>query len=180
MGLDVAIKVWKDRIRTLHIEETDVIHSTWANLMRTTLYPDSQAFTPTTLHKGQKLPRSWHLALFPKAIPEKNLANDGYDLDFVPPSPYERRLWAAGNIEWIRTNPLLIGDSIRQITTVERVDFKPASGSTGASVLVWMKKAVENDRGPSIVEDRCLAYVSTPSSPSDFDRQQKKNATLRK
>ncbi|KAJ3082249.1 hypothetical protein HK102_001834 [Quaeritorhiza haematococci] len=144
---------------------------------------------PTPYRDGDTLSNAaWHLILFNPHIPEHVLAPDGYDTLFSPPKPFTQRMWAGGSFDFnvaasssshplassesgndggeerpIRFNPLRVGQRVRQITRVDRVERK--SGSRGNTLFVWLKKEVENEEGLALTELRCLAYMQHSNEP---------------
>ncbi|RKP24983.1 HotDog domain-containing protein [Syncephalis pseudoplumigaleata] len=113
---------------------------------------------------GTPLPANWHLAYFPARLRESQLAADGYEPEWQPPPPFDRRVWASGRLKWWPANALRIGDRAQQETRCRSVNVK--EGSVGTTVFVTTEQLVRNARGPVLTDERCLAYMSTDVKPS--------------
>ncbi|RFU35107.1 hypothetical protein B7463_g1263, partial [Scytalidium lignicola] len=104
------------------------------------------------------LPPTWHLAYFTPSQLEQDLGHDGTDTSFNPPRPFTRRMWAGGELEWVRTpdgkiNPLRIGQEVTETTElVSAVGKKSRAGEE--MVVVGVKKTFENEHGASVIDRR--------------------------
>ncbi|KAH8816230.1 hypothetical protein F5884DRAFT_818336 [Xylogone sp. PMI_703] len=105
------------------------------------------------------LPPTWHLAYFTPSQLEKDLGRDGTDTSFNPPRPFTRRMWAGGELEWVRgadgttTNPLRIGQEVTETTElVSAAGKKTRAGEE--MVVVGVKKTFENEHGVSLIDRR--------------------------
>ncbi|KAI9483791.1 MAG: hypothetical protein EXX96DRAFT_559696 [Benjaminiella poitrasii] len=151
--LEQRLKLWesetKQQVKTTH----DLITESPSDLLAKTLNSE----TPQ-----QMLPPCWHHIYFPPRHIESELASDGYESDFFPPKPFEQRLWAGARYCWSPQNPLQLGDKATMTTRLDRIDLRRQD-----SVAVWVHKDIENERGWSMREERCLIY--RPSSPLHRD-----------
>ena len=112
--------------------------------------------------EGDRLGYGHHLVFFHPRNPEKKLRWDGTDVDFSPPEPFKRRMWAGGRMEWKR--PLHVGDraeAVSTITSVERKGFAP--GETGTPMVFVKQKLEYRKQGTSDVcveEERSHVYLA--------------------
>ncbi|TPX61921.1 hypothetical protein PhCBS80983_g00767 [Powellomyces hirtus] len=159
---------WEREVRTKTLIDTDTITAGHAHLLALTLDPSISSDYSSIFAQDRVIPPGFHLALFPPRIPEPSLAPDGYDADFSPPEPFIQRMWAGGSFEFNTDNPLRIGQSVKQTTTLDEAQIK--NGPRGQAVMVWQKKLVENQNGKSVVERRCLAYMPAERNPTRDSR----------
>ncbi|KAI0721046.1 hypothetical protein C8T65DRAFT_632052 [Cerioporus squamosus] len=90
--------------------------------------------------EGDPLGYGHHLVFFHPRNPEKALRTDGTDVDFCPPEPFTRRMWAGGRMVWKR--PLCVGDRAAAVSTVGAVDKKGFDRGTGVP-MVFVKQKLE-------------------------------------
>ena len=112
---------------------------------------------------GAPLGYGHHLVFFHPRNPERALRSDGTDVDFCPPEPFTRRMWAGGRMVWKR--PLCIGDRAAAISTISAVDKK---GFETGTPMVFVKQKIEY-RGVGIdevcvEEERSHVYLATPGN----------------
>ncbi|KAF7305000.1 Histone H2B [Mycena kentingensis (nom. inval.)] len=118
---------------------------------------------------GQTLGNGWHLAFFHPRTPDSLLAPDGTDgaVEFGPPSPFTRRMWASGKISWDRKNVLRVGDTAVSTSHFGSVQKK---GFDSSNPMVFVTQKIEiGKKGatePSITEERSHVYVGESVSPS--------------
>ncbi|KAJ3161941.1 hypothetical protein HDU88_007173 [Geranomyces variabilis] len=163
-----SVEAWALKARQKKLVDDDTITAGHSHLLALTLDPTTPADPFTTFPPGSAVPAGYHLALFPPRIAEPDLAPDGYDNDFSPPSPYIQRMWAGGSFSFNPGNRLRIGQQVKQTTTLDDVQIK--DGPRGKAVMVWMAKLVENERGRSVLERRCLAYMPKERNPTSNPR----------
>ncbi|KAG9233413.1 hypothetical protein BJ875DRAFT_485186 [Amylocarpus encephaloides] len=124
------------------------------------------------------LPPCYHLAYFLPAQVEEELGADGTDTMFNPPTPYTRRMWAGGELEWIHTGLKDIGDwrkrGLRVGTLVnEMTKLVSAEGKETKSgeemVVVGVRKEYESqDDGLMLVDKRNWLFrpeITQPQNP---------------
>ncbi len=150
---------WQERVSALRIIQNDIVDANRANLLQLTLNPLSKRAHLPELSTGDILPPSWHYTLFPSLCTESELASDGYDAIFAPPSPFNQRMWGAGSLHFHTQNPLLIGQKVSETMFIDRIETR-MTGNRGPAVYVWLKKEIQNDMGPAITESRCLIYMN--------------------
>jgi len=102
------------------------------------------------------------------------LSEDGTDgvVEFGPPAPFTRRMWASGRISWDLKNPLLAGERATSTSTFGSVE-KKAFDTASPMVFVTQKIDITGGSGtsqPSIVEERCHVYVADSVSRSNIPR----------
>jgi hydroxyacyl-ACP dehydratase HTD2-like protein with hotdog domain len=105
--------------------------------------------------KGTPLPACFHLAYFTPSQVEEELGKDGTDTTFNPPSPFTRRMWAGGELEWIagEGKGLCVGQEVRETTKlVSSVGKKTKAGEE--LVVVGVEKRFENEHGVALIDKR--------------------------
>ncbi|KAJ9110907.1 hypothetical protein QFC19_001416 [Naganishia cerealis] len=80
---------------------------------------------------GDGLSKGHHLAYFWPKNENEQLGEDGSSTDYNAPQPYSRRMWAGGSFEWpagqqdsSAPTGIIIGSSIREQTSVDRIEQK--------------------------------------------------------
>ncbi|KAJ3156825.1 hypothetical protein HDU86_003591 [Geranomyces michiganensis] len=163
-----SVEAWALKAREKKLVDYDTITAGHSHLLALTLDPTVSPEPDVTFPPGAVLPAGYHLALFPPRIAEPDLAADGYDNDYSPPSPYIQRMWAGGSFSFNPANRLRTGQQVKQTTTLDDVQLK--HGPRGEAVMVWTEKLVENERGRSVLERRCLAYMPKERNPTSNPR----------
>ncbi|OQE31772.1 hypothetical protein PENSTE_c001G06268 [Penicillium steckii] len=136
-----------------------------------------------SISRPSPLPLAHHLIYFPPQVSLSQLLPDGTDILHTPGDPFNRRLWAGGNIRFSGHGPLLDGsravciESIRNvvvkgregeekvIVTIERrVGVAPEEESEEESYRrIWMED--ESQFGDaSVVENRDLIFMRVKSA----------------
>ena len=112
--------------------------------------------------EGEPLGFGHHLVFFHPRNPEKRLRSDGTDVDFCPPEPFTRRMWAGGRMVWKR--PLCVGDRAAAVSTIDAVEKKGFETGTGAP-MVFVKQKLEYRKlgggDVCIEEERSHVYLPT-------------------
>jgi len=87
----------------------------------------------------------------------EELAEDGHPAlgGFLPPVPYERRMWASGNLQFFQD--LHVGEEIEKRSTITAVDEK--IGSTGGMVFVVVEHELHGRSGLAIRETQSIVYL---------------------
>lgn len=102
--------------------------------------------------------------LGPDGHPAKNLA--------LPPVPQPRRMWAGGSLETF--GPLLVGDSVRRVSTIAGIERK--EGRSGELWFVAVDHEYSTERGVAIRERHDIVYReaarprdarATPATPAE-------------
>ena len=103
--------------------------------------------------KGTLLPPCWHLAYFTPSQIEQNLGRDGTDRSFNPPVPFTRRMWAGGELEWVKNRGLSVGEEVKEVTKLLSAEGKVTRAGE-EMVLVGVEKRFENQDGLCLVDRR--------------------------
>ncbi|KAG2219888.1 hypothetical protein INT45_001633 [Circinella minor] len=161
------VEEWGSRMLQKRIETKDIITASPLNLLANTLNEKALSFTGDDLpKKGTMVPATYHHIYFPPRTREKELAKDGYETHFHPPSPpFNQRMWAGAELIFDNENPLCVHDQAKMITKINRIEQKKG-GRLGDSVMVWLDKDIYNKKGWSMREQRCLIYASTNENDS--------------
>lgn len=105
---------------------------------------------------SEHLPPTYHWAYFNDGIPAQNVGADMHEKTgiFLPAAPFQRRMWAAGDISILQ--PLRIGVPARRRSTVTGVDFK--DGKSGQMCFVTVSHEIEQYGAPSVSEKQTIVY----------------------
>lgn len=114
------------------------------------------------LRRGAYLPCLWHWAAFPEFVPMEGLGSDGHPAlgGFLPPLPFQRRMWAGGNLTfsgWLR-----IGEPLHRRSTILAVTEK--TGATGPMAFVKVRHVIEGENGAFIEETQDIVYLDIPDT----------------
>ena len=102
---------------------------------------------------GTPLPLGYHLIYFTPAALPGGLGPDGTDRGYSPASPFTRRMWAGGNLNWTKSNALRIGEEVTETTKL--VSAQPKVTRRGEDmIVVSVEKVFENARGIALVDKR--------------------------
>ncbi|WWC69774.1 uncharacterized protein I206_103717 [Kwoniella pini CBS 10737] len=99
----------------------------------------------------------------------KDLGKDGSATEYNAPSPYTRRMWAGGSIQWSNNNSLKIGDDVTQIVTIPKVEFKKDMIFVNQQLLIYpgirsnSQSSKKNDDSWSIKEIRTHVFRKEPT-----------------
>lgn len=107
--------------------------------------------------EGQPMPALWHWYAFPPVVGMSDLSPDGHPKlgGFLPPVPYERRMWASGRLQFF--SDLHVGEEIRKSSTITSVEEK--SGSSGGMVFVDVLHDVHGAAGLALREAQTIVYL---------------------
>ena len=121
---------------------------------------------------GTGLPPTWHWAYFQRGFPIANQGEDGHEMLglFLPPAPFHRRMWAAGDVTLHR--PMQLSVAATRRSTITGVDFKTGKSGdlcfvtveheiiqAGKSVIDEIQTVVYRDRG---LPDAALREAKDP------------------
>ncbi len=106
---------------------------------------------------GEAMPALWHWYAFPPAVAMDGLGEDGHPAlgGFLPPVPYERRMWASGKLTFL--DDLRVGEEIEKRSTITAIDEK--TGSTGGMVFVVVEHELHSARGLAVRESQSVVYL---------------------
>ena len=110
---------------------------------------------------GTPVPPAWHWIYFTPTAPTAALSADGHEAlgRFLPPVELPRRMWAGGRIEVAA--PLLLGDTARRVSTVERITEK--QGKSGRLVFVMVEHKITVGDDLRLTEQHDIVYRPAPS-----------------
>lgn len=113
-------------------------------------------------HTGAPMPPLWHWAAFPDFVPISGIATDGHPKlgGFLPPLPFNRRMWAGGKLAF--KGGFAIGERITRRSEILSVDFK--TGSTGDMAFVRVGHDLRGQGGGAIREEQDIVYLPIPDS----------------
>lgn len=113
---------------------------------------------------GERLGYGHHLVFFHPRNPERALRADGSDPAFCPPQPWNRRMWAGGQMVWHEPG-LHVGDNVVASSTIDSVEMK---GLERGSPMVLVKQKIqyrkEHAHQPAIVEECSHVFLSDPGN----------------
>jgi len=111
-------------------------------------------------HTGAPMPHLWHWAAFPDFVPIASIATDGHPKlgGFLPPLPFNRRMWAGGKLAF--KGGFAIGERITKRSEILSVEFK--SGSTGDMAFVRVGHDLRGQGGGAIREEQDIVYLPIP------------------
>lgn len=118
--------------------------------------------------EGTPIPPGHHLVYFTPSIIESELGLDGSDRTVNPLSPFTRRMWAGGDLQWTqsRSSLLRVGQTIRETTKL--LSAEPKKLKNGSEMLlVSVEKSFDNDAGVALVDRRNWVFQKeiTPENP---------------
>ncbi|KAL2069689.1 hypothetical protein VTL71DRAFT_14368 [Oculimacula yallundae] len=119
---------------------------------------------------GTPLPAGYHLAYFTPAQVEGELGQDGTDTTFNPPSPYIRRMWAGGELEWIKENKLRVGQEVTETTNLVS-SYAKKSRVGNEMIIVSVEKKFQNERGVALLDKRNWVFREQITEPQPPARQ---------
>jgi hydroxyacyl-ACP dehydratase HTD2-like protein with hotdog domain len=104
---------------------------------------------------GTPIPPGYHLAYFSPSILEAELGLDGTDRTVNPLSPFTRRMWAGGELQWIQdeSSLLRVGQEVQETTKMLSAEPKKLK-SGGEMLVVGVEKTFENEKGVALVDRR--------------------------
>jgi 3-methylfumaryl-CoA hydratase len=131
-------------------EETaeDVITAGLLRRFRATLGADS--------FPSDQAPPGLHWCLAPTAVPNQEMGEDGHPTlgGFLPPVPLSRRMWAGGEVQFLKR--LKLDDVVRRQSSIENVEVK--SGKSGTLCFVTVRHNVLANGQLCINERQDIVY----------------------
>ncbi len=163
-----ALRTWVGRTEERH----DTVTETPLAALAATLDRDDPPPRP-----GDAVPPLWHWLYFTPLARQSEIGPDGHAKrgGFLPPVALPRRMWAGGRL--LFHEPLRVGDSIRRVSRIERIDAK--EGQSGSLVFVTVSHRVHGPRGLALTEEHDIVYreapvpgaVGPPPTPAPTDPQ---------
>ena len=150
----VNISNWIGRTET----QSGVLTQGAAAMLQATVQIDATA----PIRDGDAMPQLWHWAAFNETVPMDQLATDGHPKrgGFLPPVPLERRMWAAGDLTFLK--PLHVGEALSRVSTIKAVTEK--DGGAGPMVFVTVEHEVSGADGVAIRETQDIVYLQIPDT----------------
>ena len=105
---------------------------------------------------GTPIPPAYHLVYFTPNGLESQLGADGTDRTYNAPSPFTRRMWAGGTMQWEGGLELRVGDEVTEETRL--LSATPKKGKGGEMVLVEVEKRFSTARGVGLTDRRSWIF----------------------
>ena len=105
---------------------------------------------------GTPIPPAYHLVYFTPNGLESQLGADGTDRTYNAPSPFTRRMWAGGTMQWQGGLELRVGDEVTEETRLLSATAKKGKG--GEMVLVEVEKRFSTARGVGLTDRRSWIF----------------------
>jgi len=147
-----ALRAWVGRTEERH----DVVTEAPIAALAATLDRDDPSPQP-----GDDVPPLWHWLYFLPRARQSEIGPDGHAQrgGFLPPVALPRRMWAGGRL--LFHEPLRVGDAIRRISRIERIDAK--AGQSGSLVFVTVSHLVHGPSGLALTEEHDIVYREAPA-----------------
>ena len=160
MSLDIdQLRQWIGRTE----DADDIVTAAPLACLQATLDRDDPAPRP-----GAPLPPAGHWLYFLATTRQSDLDKNGHAKkgDFLPPVPFERRMWAGGRIRFV--GPLHVGDAIRRRCEIMDVSLK--DGKSGPLVFVLVRHRISGPGGLAIEEEHDIVYRGNAPQDTDQDK----------
>jgi 3-methylfumaryl-CoA hydratase len=137
-------------------EARDVVHAGAVDVLAATF---DRGDRPA--RDGDPLPPGWHWLGFHEVVSLAETGADGHRArgGFLPPVALPRRMWAGNRMRFER--PLAVGERLRRVSTVTRVD--PKSGKSGRLCFVTVRHEIYGESGLGTVEEHDIVYREAPA-----------------
>lgn len=132
----------------------------WVSCTLSTLLSVAIDAHPKTFAIGDALPPGHHWLLCPSLCTESELSEDGYTQEHAPPLPYNRRVWAGGQLQWRK--PVIMGNQMHSCTRALDASVRGKDDK----LFVQIEKLYSPSDSPSdwnLRELRTLAYMKSSS-----------------
>lgn len=157
----LLVEALNSRVQAVHRQQ--YLDANQANKLHKTVQHLGLYETPE-LNGGDLLPPCYHMAYFTPNIPETRLSLDGADRTFNPGEPFTRRMWAGGRLLWNADNPLRLGQTVTETTTLDRVESKQTR-ERKSMIVVTGRKEYHNDDGLALTDLRSWLFREPATSP---------------
>jgi len=109
---------------------------------------------------SQPLPPLWHWLYFLPRAPQRELGADGHPAlgGFLPPVPLPRRMWAGGELTFLRG--LRVGETVTKTSTITDVQHK--AGRTGELWFVTVDHVLSVAGETALTERHDIVYRAMP------------------
>ncbi|KAJ4299646.1 hypothetical protein N0V90_004892 [Kalmusia sp. IMI 367209] len=115
---------------------------------------------------GTPIPPGYHLVYFTPSILEDELGLDGTDRTVNPLSPFTRRMWAGGELQWTQDEASLlrVGQEVQE--TTKMLSAEPKKLRSGEEMLVVsIEKTFENNKGVALIDQRNWVFQKEIKDP---------------
>ena len=151
---EIALTQWVGRRQT----RTGCVPATLAQSIHATLARPEHSCPDA----GDPMPALWHWYAFAPNVTTDALSEDGHPPrgGFLPPVPFERRMWAGGRLQIL--GDLRVGEEIEKrsvITSVEEM-----RGSTSDMVFVVVDHELHGAAGLAVRETQSIVYLPIPDT----------------
>jgi hydroxyacyl-ACP dehydratase HTD2-like protein with hotdog domain len=92
-------------------------------------------------------------------VHESRLESDGTETTYNPGTPFNRRMWAGGKIEWPHEVDLHVGQMAREIMELDKVDAKLRSGGGEMIVMSIRKTLFTQNNSEAVRETRQWIFL---------------------
>jgi 3-methylfumaryl-CoA hydratase len=139
---------WVGRSETRHDLVTESLRARWCATLDRVLPADHSA------------PQGLHWCLCPPDAPTAALGRDGHpmrgdeDASFLPPLPLERRMWAAGKVEFLA--PLASGEAVERRSRILSITEK--QGASGPLIFLEVAHETLGAGTLAVRETQTLVY----------------------
>lgn len=115
---------------------------------------------------GSPIPPGYHLVYFTSPFLEQDLGRDGTDRSVNPLTPYTRRMWAGGDLEWAQDpeKSLRVGQVVQETTKMLSAEPKKLK-SGGEMLVVGVEKTYETNKGVALVDRRNWVFQKEITEP---------------
>lgn len=124
----------------LHPQPSHLLNLTLRDLQPQSLKACDARTTLPSIANPSPLPIGHHLIYFPPQVSLSQLLPDGTDILHTPGEPFDRRLWAGGNVRFSANGPLLDGSRAVCIESIRNVTVKGREGAE--KVIVTIERRV--------------------------------------
>lgn len=176
----------------LHPQPSHLLNLTLCALLPQSSKPRHVQKHLPSIRDPSPLPIGHHLIYFPPQVTLSQLLPDGTDVLHTPGAPFNRRLWAGGNLRFPANAPLLDGSRAVCIESIRNVTVKGREGEEKVIVTIerrvatvpegedesqtWNRIWTEDEAQPgesSIIENRDLIFMRNKTAEQiQMDKEQ--------
>ena len=183
-------------------QPSHLLNLTLCDLLPPQAAPSPKQQTLPSITNPSPLPIGHHLIYFPPQVTLSQLLPDGTDVLHTPGSPFDRRLWAGGNLRFPLSGPPLDGGRAVCIESIRNVVVKGREGEEKVVVTIerrvgsapeeedpnetWERIWKEDETCPgesAVIENRDLIFMRSKTAAqvlSDRERFDRSNRFVRR
>ena len=154
-------------------ETIDLLSPTQSRLLTLTLQP----YIPFPIKLSEsKLPQGHHVVYFPTAaVPEEQLDSDGTETTYNPGTPFHRRMWAGGRMEWPKDCDLVMSQTTKEVVELDKMEAKQRSRGGELIVMSVRRRLFGIDDSLAVDETRQFVFLKDgdPSAAQASSAKQK-------